>query len=43
MAKCRCDLFICSSCKSDHIAQCTVQVEVPTVEAVEHTTLKEKI
>ncbi len=44
MAKCRCDKLVCASCKSDHILVCPVEVDLlPTVEAVESTTLKEKI
>lgn len=44
MAKCRCDKLVCASCKADHIMKCPVVVDMlPTVEAVEATTLKEKI
>ena len=44
MAKCRCNKLICASCKANHITECPVEVDLlPTVEAVEATTLREKI
>ena len=44
MAKCRCDMYVCSACKADHITACTAEAPAPKIEGTASaSTLTEKI